>query len=464
MIPQQNASAQPRARAWADRFPKNFQGICPVFGCATFLLVGDVNSSATRRLQEDRHAETSPLTRQGSFGLLSRPGWVKRVNHVSAADSRGKRWLNNAAGAPVTRRILFGACLGAQGEYAMRMRLLIVILFGIAPHLSAGDNPAGTEGSERIERLIRQLGSGSFQERERAGREIIAIGAAALPRLRSATENADREIARRAKSCIEEIEIDQKVAELVNELKSPDAKVRWAAANTIMLEMRSLAKGAVPALIQALEDNDNSVRLQAARALKMVGPGASAAVPRLTQLLSDRKADVDLRWTAAMALSFIGKGAESAVPDLLHMLEEKDPILRNGAANSLGLLGRNHKDVVPALIRALNTKDVTALAAAAGALADLGKEPERCVAAVLNALKGAEPGEGAYAPRRCLVNALGRFGTAARTAIPTIAEIAGNDAEDRGTRRRAILALEAVRKGGGFHKSLGCEHKNTPAT
>src|SRR5205823_6759398 len=128
------------------------------------------------------------------------------------------------------------------------------------------------------------------------------------------------------------------------------------AANKLML-MNSLATPAVPALITALDDKDGRTRVEAARALEEIGPGASAAVPRLTQLLNDRQTNVDLRWKAAITLARIGRPAESAVSALLRMLEEKDPLLRNGAAQALGFLGRNHKDVVPALIRALDTQD-----------------------------------------------------------------------------------------------------------
>jgi HEAT repeat protein len=333
------------------------------------------------------------------------------------------------------------------GASAMRAILFsVVLLFLRVPPraaIVAADAPPAAADAKHIERLVKQLGSKDFTERERAMKEIIAVGAAALPRLQSATKDRDLEIAQRAKQCIEEIKINEKVVALIADLKNPNPKVRRAAAHKIM-RMRSLAKAAVPTLIQALDDRDSSVRLEAARALEMVGPGAKAAIPRLTQLLNDQRADKDLRRTAAIALSSIGKEAENAVPELLRMLEEKDPWLRNGATNALAVLGRNHKEVVPALLRALNTKDAMALASAGAALGILGKDPERCVPALLRALQGAGSDWGDNDPRQVLMGALGLFGPAAKPAISTIAEIAGNEKESLRIRVRAISTLRRI--------------------
>src|SRR5215467_14225471 len=51
---------------------------------------------------------------------------------------------------------------------------------------------------ERIRRLIRQLGSSSFKEREAAERALIELGAAAEGQVRRAMKDDDPEVARRA--------------------------------------------------------------------------------------------------------------------------------------------------------------------------------------------------------------------------------------------------------------------------
>ena len=328
----------------------------------------------------------------------------------------------------------------------MQSRLLAWLLIAsVVQPLSADDKPGKGDTEQRVEALVKQLGSASFEERERASKELIALADDALPRLISATKEPDLEIARRAEHCIKAIiGSDEKVDPLAAELlKNPEPKARWAAANKLMF-MGSIARPAVPALIQALDDNDDRVRLQAARALEMVGPGATAAVPRLTRLLNDRRAHIDLRWKAAIVLSYIGRTAETAVPALLQMLEEKDAGLRNGAAQALGVLGRNHKDVVPALLRALYTKDANVVAPAATALGQIGKDPEHCVPAILSALNGAaDLSWVAYDPRPDLMLGLAHFGPAAKPAIPTLVQIADNPKAEN-IQFPAILALAAI--------------------
>ncbi|HTG83460.1 MAG TPA: HEAT repeat domain-containing protein, partial [Gemmatimonadales bacterium] len=56
------------------------------------------------------------------------------------------------------------------------------------------------------------------------------------------------------------------------------------------------AAPAVPALIEALQDQEASVRFPVCVALREIGPAASAALPALEEALDDRNDDV-----AAMA-------------------------------------------------------------------------------------------------------------------------------------------------------------------
>jgi hypothetical protein len=58
---------------------------------------------------------------------------------------------------------------------------------------------------QRLEALVRQLGSDSFAEREQASARLTALGLVALPSLRQAKTDKDAEIARRAAQCVDEI-------------------------------------------------------------------------------------------------------------------------------------------------------------------------------------------------------------------------------------------------------------------
>jgi hypothetical protein len=73
----------------------------------------------------------------------------------------------------------------------------LVLLLGQA----TAEEPAGPKAQE-IERLVKQLGSEKFQEREAAGRRLVQIGEAALPALRRAGVSGDAEVRRRASQLV----------------------------------------------------------------------------------------------------------------------------------------------------------------------------------------------------------------------------------------------------------------------
>jgi HEAT repeat protein len=313
-----------------------------------------------------------------------------------------------------------------------------------------GNAKASPEGepsaavAERVERLIRQLGSESFEAREQADKELIAIGPPALAALGQALKSADAEIARRARICIPRIERNAKVASLVEQLlKGARPESRAQAADQLM-ELGQLGKPAleaIPALMQALDDPDRYVRVRAIVALRHMGPAAKSAVPKLMEILKDEQAGEELRWSAAIALGAVGPEAAPAIPLLLKVLRTEVPGLRNGAANALGDIGRNEKEVVPALIQALKHPDPRVSSAAAGALGTIGKEPSSSIPALVEMLRDNERYQGSSDPRECALYALGKFGPVARPAVPVITKLVTDKREPDRIRRRAIETL-----------------------
>src|SRR5262245_34193763 len=77
-------------------------------------------------------------------------------------------------------------------------------------------------------------------------------------------------------------------------LRAPDRVQRLHAAN-ILGVMGTEAQGAVPALIEALKDDDLHVRRLITAALWEIGPAARSAVPALATSLRDRSALVRRR-------------------------------------------------------------------------------------------------------------------------------------------------------------------------
>jgi hypothetical protein len=145
--------------------------------------------------------------------------------------------------------------------------------------------PAGGDAA-RIKQLVEQLGDDLFEAREKATKELIAIGAAALPQLREAAEKGETEVKRRAKQCLKAIGdfADEKsllaAVRLVGWGK-PDGAAEvlldWAARladDPLGREVRSALAGVAveagkPAevLVKALDDKDSARRAAAAAAL-----------------------------------------------------------------------------------------------------------------------------------------------------------------------------------------------------
>src|SRR5262245_42296621 len=95
----------------------------------------------------------------------------------------------------------------------MRNRcLLLALLLGLGLGLSGLSRQAAVanDETERINQLVKQLGSSKFAERENAKRELEKIGVPALEALRKAAQSSDLETSRRASELVKKF--DAKIA------------------------------------------------------------------------------------------------------------------------------------------------------------------------------------------------------------------------------------------------------------
>src|SRR5260370_1158000 len=92
----------------------------------------------------------------------------------------------------------------------MRCRCLLMTLLMIALGLGAlatlPSTAAEKADAERIAKLIEQLGSKNFTEREKAMKALDEVGAPALEALRKAAKSNDPEISSRAKKLVADLE------------------------------------------------------------------------------------------------------------------------------------------------------------------------------------------------------------------------------------------------------------------
>lgn len=142
----------------------------------------------------------------------------------------------------------------------------------------------------------------------------------------------------------------------IRALEDPEPDTRADAANALgrVLRLQPRSPAVVAALISALGDPDDRVRVAAGMALSTEGVRAPAAVPGLVEVLRDT-AHANVRSYAASILGAFGPAAVPAVPALTTALDDADPRVRAAAAAALGDIGpaaaSSSRAVAPALVR-----------------------------------------------------------------------------------------------------------------
>ena len=203
----------------------------------------------------------------------------------------------------------------------------------------------------------------------------------------------------------------------------------------------------VPALISIVESESSDLQCEAAQALGRMGEEAETAIPTLTSLfrsggcsdfgiiyslanigsaavpvfieaLEDEDEDEDIRIDAARGLGEIGEDARDAVPALIEALnQEGSGIFKAAVARAIGSIGEDARDAVPALIEALNQEGSDYFkGSVALALGSIGGED------VVSALICALNQEGSDDFKVEVARALGSMGEDARHAVPTLVE------------------------------------------
>lgn len=185
--------------------------------------------------------------------------------------------------------------------------------------------------------------------------------------------------------------------EMIKFIKEGDSQLIRSQAIAVFRDVRSginpqfssIRKLAVPALIQALQDEHFNVRRWAARVLGDLGPIASKAVPRLIPLLKDK--DPLLRMWAARALGLIGSDARACAPALIQALQDPSINVRAHAATSLEKLRISDKAATPLLVKGTKSPDESLRAASLRTLIAMSTEQETLKPIVRSHLQNPHP-------------------------------------------------------------------------
>src|SRR5579871_2255955 len=94
--------------------------------------------------------------------------------------------------------------LSVRGRSSMGIRwsLSLLVMFLALPGVAKADEPSRAD----VDRLIKQLGSDKFADREMAGKKLAEIGEPALEQLRKAADSDDVEVRRRVRELIKILE------------------------------------------------------------------------------------------------------------------------------------------------------------------------------------------------------------------------------------------------------------------
>jgi HEAT repeat protein len=173
---------------------------------------------------------------------------------------------------------------------------------------------------------------------------------------------------------------------LLAALDDPDPHVQSVAVEAIP-KVGTPADTAVPALAELLDTAHAPV---AAYAISVYKARAQAALPQLTQLLSDTSQSADARWNAARTIGKTGPPAIDALPVLIEMTRDSEATVRGNATEAIGDIGPTAVEGVPALIAALDDPVPTVRQNAVRALGYIGPPASEAVDAIKPLLEDPE--------------------------------------------------------------------------
>ena len=200
------------------------------------------------------------------------------------------------------------------------------------------DHSPGKSEAGQVDRLVRQLGDEDFEKREQAGTNLIIAGEAAVERLREATQDADAEVARRAKTCLQKVE--------------EDVGLGWRRA-AVRLLVRRRPAGAVEALLQYLPyAEDEETRKQVWYGLDALAVQQEMVEPALARALRDEAPA--RRAVAGCILGRRGDAEQKAA--VKELLADQDAEVRLRAAQ--GLLAGRDKEGLRVLVALLEEGSV----------------------------------------------------------------------------------------------------------
>lgn len=174
----------------------------------------------------------------------------------------------------------------------------------------------------------------------------------------------------------------------IRNLASSDRTIRREASLRLSQAGGPEARDAVPALIKALDDQDDQVWFNTVTALARIGPDAREAVPALMKQLTTSNQNRYARQAWLRTSFALGSIGPEALPALREALKSGQPHVRSGAAKAITWIGPDAVEVVPALLENLGDERADVREQTAEALGSIGQP---ALAPVLATLRSENP-------------------------------------------------------------------------
>lgn len=204
-------------------------------------------------------------------------------------------------------------------------------------------------------------------------------------------------------------------AALIRALQDCDEWVRLSAALTLVGINPKKAGAAVPVLAVELKNHEPYIRQRAAWALENLDPSfASAAAEELIAALRDSNNTVKV--SVADTVRRIPSIEHRAIPALIEMLESADPTVGQVAAMTLGGFGATSASAISSLLRVASPREAAQPVVrykAIHALGSIASDPDRVTPVLLGLLRN-DPDDSA---RAAAAWALGSMGCASEATI-----------------------------------------------
>lgn len=304
------------------------------------------------------------------------------------------------------------AALAEAGKYAKPavpelIKIITDMNTGKSARAAAGDvlSRLGPEAKEAANPLrdVFNNPANHLRVRQSAVKALGAIGdeaRCAVPEFIAAVNNKENEPLGLRCSCITalgNLRADSKeaITALVSAMGEKTKEKEESPSCDAARALAKIGKPAIPALLDALNDNNEFCSSYAASAIAEMKPEEKKDS---TKIILDKLADVlkndkreNVRDEAVSAVCSFGPDAKDKISDLISILYDKNDYLqvRKGVAYEISKLGPDAKKAIPALIKIVSTEkekeksDLRALAIAA--LGELkAKEAESVLKEVLN--------------------------------------------------------------------------------